>query len=174
VHRHHDLRTNPRGRLSSLLRIHRVGAPHRQERHVALDRVHLGDQVCVPGVIDPPAARGDNIAHMSGRAWMIGLVRVVGRHDLDRYPCDLQLISGTYRACLPCRDLGDAVGRAQHYGRWPADALDVLRGEMIMVTMRHQDQVRLRTSLQLPGVDVDHGFANDAETGMSQPGHALQ
>jgi hypothetical protein len=61
---------------------HRVGSPDRDHHNVGLDTLHLGNDVCVARVVDPPAFRRNDKADPPARPGVEGLVRVVGRLGL--------------------------------------------------------------------------------------------
>src|SRR5207237_4194278 len=89
VHGDGDLGLERRGRLGGLFGGHHVGARDRQQGNIALDRVHLGDEVGVCRVIDRRAVHLDDEPQallslgVEGVAGLSTLVDVVGGDGVD-------------------------------------------------------------------------------------------
>ena len=175
MHGNRYLRTKARQRFRSLGGIHGVAPAHGQQRHIAANVVHLGNQVGVARMIDASPLDRHHIAHMARLFRVIGLVGVVCRHHFDGDIADLQRIARCNDAHI-ARNLVGAYRGADNDGVLSGDTGDILRREVIVMIVADENQIGGGgLALELPGVEIDHRIVSgDAKAGMAQPLNAFQ
>jgi hypothetical protein len=173
MHGDGDLRPDGRGGLGGLLRRHHVSPADGEQGDIAADLLHLGDEVRVPGEVEAFPFNGEDEAQPAGLPRVESFVDVVGRHRFDLHALHGEALAGAHGPGT--FHLGGRRRAADDHGVRLAEPVDVLRGAMIEVLVADQDEIGLGCpGGDLPGVQVDHRGAVDAEGVMAQPVDPIQ